>query len=307
MIYFPVLRGRQYEVIALRELAEQISQWPIVPVIEPITAAYLANNLPQFVESGMEFCLIVNPRLPRQNPLSQDSVYGNIVEGILDEFEGFRPTLYVNGQTQAEDIQAFSARYAPLDLGRSYFLMSDPTNDATDAIIQDDPVYVFCRGISAGRRNSFDLNARVLIEDPFRLQNNVDYPPNEFFSDRHLGTASADYEHFGDYSMIGDNFKEGGGLPMAVAIHYMVANQSTRAIELHHYISDQHETRGHVAEKFLEALDKLVAAIPAQGDLNRTGVTEEFEHLHQQQHSPGLPTLKKLGIQRHLELIGTLL
>src|ERR1700734_3221733 len=116
MSYFPIFRAKMYEVIALRELAELISDHPIIPVVEPVTAGYLAANLPQFVEAGMEFCLIVNPRVPRLNALSQNAVFDNIVVGIVDEFEFCRPTLYVDGQTQPEDIQEFSARYAALDL-----------------------------------------------------------------------------------------------------------------------------------------------------------------------------------------------
>jgi hypothetical protein len=309
MSYFPVLRARLYELIALRERADLISENAIIPVIEPVTVQPLSNNLPQFVGAGMEFCLIVNPRVPKGNPLSHASVFTEIVEDVLDEYEGFRPTLYVNGQTQPADIQAFSSRYAPLSLPRAYFLTSDPSGATTQAITQDDPIYVLCRApqISAAKRNSFDLQTRVLIEDPFHQQNNADYPPSESFSDRHLGTVSGDYAHFGDYSMIGDVFKETGGLPFAVAIHYMTARQTDQALELRHYVSDQNATRGKTAEKFLEALQKLINDIGPLGVANRTLVTDQLEQLYQQQHSPGLPTLKKLGIQRHIELMATLL
>ncbi|MDO8434348.1 MAG: sce7725 family protein [Candidatus Binatus sp.] len=255
MSYFPVLRARQYELIALRELSDLLSDSLIVPVMEPITSGYLASNLPLFVEAGMEFCLIVNPRLPRSQPLTQDEVFNELVLDILDEHQSFRPTLYVNGQTQPAEIQAFSSRYAPLELERAYFLTSDPTYDTTQAILDDEARYVLCREISGGTRNRFNWNLRVLIEDHFHPQNNADYPPSESFSDRHLGSAATDFAHFGDYSIIGDIFRETGGLPFAVAIHYMTVRHHTgNALELRHYISDQNQTRGKVAEKFFEAL-----------------------------------------------------
>jgi len=179
------------------------------------------TSLTKFVEAEMEFCLIVNPRLPKGKKLSPDVVHKSVISGTLDEFEEYRPTLYVDGQTLRKEIQAFSLRYS--DLERAYFLTSDPTNDATKAIVDDEPIYVFCRSskISAGRRESFPQGTRVLVEDPFVLRNNADYPESEFFCDRHLGTTTEHFAHFSDYSIVGDIFKETGGLPFAVTIHYM--------------------------------------------------------------------------------------
>jgi hypothetical protein len=162
---------------------------------------------------------------------------------------------------------------------------------------------LFQSSVSAETRDEFDHGARVLIEDHFVQRNNADYPASETFSDRHLGTMATNYEHFGDYSIVGDIYKESGGLPMAVAIHYMASRGTGRPLDLHHYVSDQVETRGNVEEKFLEAVNKLIAEIPSLGAANRTSATEEFEHLHATRHAPHLGVLKKLGLKQHFELI----
>jgi hypothetical protein len=259
MSYFPVLRSKRSEILALRELTNEIAGSLIVPVIEPVAVEpTLLISLPQFVDAGMEFCLIVNPRLPRTSPPTQETIFNMVISNELDDFEGFRPAFYVDGQTRVSEIQAFTEQYA--ELQRAYFLISEPRVQVTAAIVDDQPSYVLIRepGISSNTRNSFDLQCRVLIEDRFVLRNNAEYPSSEFFSDRHTGSMAEDFPHFGDYSIQGDRFQVGGGQPYAVAIHYMSTSE-TGHLELCHYISDQHETRGNVPEKFLEALEKLVA------------------------------------------------
>lgn len=310
MKYFPIFRARQYELLALRELAESIAAKSIIPVLEPVKATNpLLTALTTFVEAGMEFGFIVNPKVPTaKKALSQDTVYKSIISGTLDEFELFRPTFYVDGQTTPKEVQAFISRFS--DLERAYFLTSDPSIGTIKAINDDKPIYILFRApkISATVRGKFPHPDRVLVEDPFVSRNNADYPPVESFSDRHLGTASGDYAHFGDYSIVGDIFKETGGLPFAVTIHYMAARKSTAGeLDLRHYVSDQIETRGRAPEKFLEALDKLIEGLPALGTHNRTASTDEFKRLHDEQHFPGLAVLKKLAMKRHIEMIAKLL
>lgn len=308
MNYFPVLRAKQNELIALRELAGLIAEEHVIPVIEPVKATpTLFLSLNRFVEVDMRFCLIVNPRLPKGNQLSQEYIFSDLLSDTLDEYNEFFPTFYVDGQTTREQIVAFSTRYADLGLGHVYFITSDPSTSALNALVEDSPSYVLLRNVSAATRNAFDLDTRALIEDPFVQRNNADYPESEFFSDRHLGTAT-DYAHFGDYSIVGDFYKETGGQPFAVTIHYMLARQpDTGQLDLRHFISDQTQTRGNAPEKFMEAVEKLVGELPGFIDFNRTSASTEFEAIQEAQQYSGLGILKKLGIKQHIELVAKLI
>ena len=63
-MYYPLLRGRQFELIALRDLAsENSTQGVITPIIEPVKAS--TNNLTLahriFEENEQQAFLIVNP------------------------------------------------------------------------------------------------------------------------------------------------------------------------------------------------------------------------------------------------------
>ena len=62
-MYFPYLRGRQFELIALRELVERkkIGQ-NIIPIIEPIKpSATLLKTLECFVKYDREIAVVFNP------------------------------------------------------------------------------------------------------------------------------------------------------------------------------------------------------------------------------------------------------
>ena len=60
-MYYPFLRGRQFELLALRELLEKklISQDIIRPIIEPIKNTPVFNNtLSQFVEKNYPILML---------------------------------------------------------------------------------------------------------------------------------------------------------------------------------------------------------------------------------------------------------
>ena len=62
-MYFPYLRGRQFELIALRELleSERIGQ-EIIPIIEPVKpSATLLKTLECFVNHDREIAVVFNP------------------------------------------------------------------------------------------------------------------------------------------------------------------------------------------------------------------------------------------------------
>jgi len=63
-MYFPYFRGKQYELITIRENAKRMSQVPIVPILEPVkqNVSGLRRALEALVEHNVRFVLIVNPQ-----------------------------------------------------------------------------------------------------------------------------------------------------------------------------------------------------------------------------------------------------
>ena len=64
-MYFPYFRGRQYELLALKELASQkLISKSVIPVIEPIKQIpALKNALKAFNDAGLPIGIIVNPNV----------------------------------------------------------------------------------------------------------------------------------------------------------------------------------------------------------------------------------------------------
>ena len=64
-MYFPYLRGRQNELLCLRELleAEKLGE-KIVPIIEPVRFnSTLFSTLTKFIDMHRNIIIIVNPKL----------------------------------------------------------------------------------------------------------------------------------------------------------------------------------------------------------------------------------------------------
>ena len=65
-MYFPYLRGKQFELIALRELSVFMSSKrdKLSPVIEPVKdSSTLKSTLKELADKSINFNFIINPRV----------------------------------------------------------------------------------------------------------------------------------------------------------------------------------------------------------------------------------------------------
>ena len=79
-MYFPYLRGRQFELIGIRELLDNnVLTDKVIPVIEPITiSSTLINTLESFIGQNKSIALIFNPEVGSfQNELNEMTETGN--------------------------------------------------------------------------------------------------------------------------------------------------------------------------------------------------------------------------------------
>jgi hypothetical protein len=145
-----------------------------------------------------------------------------------------------------------------------------------------------------------------MFEDKFyKKKHNADYrkQEDEFFSEDHLCFHEESYVGFGDYSIIGNEYVEGGFAPYAVAIHivYFDADDNLR---IRHFTPDSNEDISDVAGKYYEAVIKL-ARWYSDGQHRQLTAALNILLAHADKgYYPGLPTIKKLSIMHHLELMG---
>lgn len=299
-MYFPYFRGRQYELLALKELASNaLISNKIVPVIEPVKIIPALNNaLSAFQKASLPIGFVLNPEVGEYagNP---DAI--THIAGIANSFSNIVPALLINHNV-TKVLEHMPSKN--VDIENALVVLTEPDFlPDYDVLIEDKwPEYTLC----PYERN---INRRVtqnavLFEEHFNKKpRNADYPEDELFSNDHLDYNLDHYIGFGDYSIIGKEYVESGFAPYAVAIH-IVYFTDRNSLRIRHFVSDSREDTSDVAGKFYEAISKLYSWYNDSNMENQLtfGLGVMLDHYSNKTY-PGLPTLKKLSIMHHLELI----
>lgn len=300
-MYFPYFRGRQYELLALKELAlgELISD-KIIPVIEPIKfIPALHASITAFNNAKLQFGLILNPNVGDLVAEDDDSI--NLLVDKLSLSKMIIPSVLINESTK-ETITKLKQKDIPNQKILAVLDRHDYLNIYCSLFEQAAPYYTLCPDERLIRRKV--KQNKILFEDCFNKRNrNADYPEDEFFSDNHLDLEADNYVGFGDYSIVGSEYIETGFAPYAVAIHIVYFAEDS-SLRIKHFISDSNDDISDVAGKFYQAVTKLHNWYrKGQKKQLTTGLQILLEHYKNGTY-PGLPTLKKLSIMHHLELVG---
>jgi hypothetical protein len=76
------------------------------------------------------------------------------------------------------------------------------------------------------------------------------------------------------------------------------------SLRIHHFVSDSNEDISNIAGKYHEAVTKLKQWIETEQQCLSTNALSFLLSTFSSGYFPGLPTLKKISIMHHLELIG---
>lgn len=307
-MYFPYFRGKQYELITIRENAELLSGAGFIPIIEPVKKSItgLARAIDAVNDANGQAILIVNPhhgdhvhdsktierffveKLSDADNISAgilvtESVTVEDIEGICAQHEHRLVTLIHRGFT---DARALADRFGPDNVNVQHVFHEE-----------------YCTSLY---RKKFSHARRILLRDGFeKAKKNIEYVPLQSFSDLHVVYDEMNMNGFGDFLIVGDEFSTTGGPAYAVAIHLtFIDDDKDDEMFIYHFVSDSNDTTADPAGKFAEALTKLVGAVSAQDSkILSTGAIQEFIDLHKREHFPGLGYVKKLSMQHHLETL----
>ncbi|NIY71829.1 sce7725 family protein [Marivivens donghaensis] len=309
-MYYPYFRGKQFELITVRETAELMAEVNFVPIIEPVKAQLkgLERALDAVCEAGGASIVIVNPdcgdlvadgqkitELLNDKYLELDNISAGILLtenmslnealALYDAHRDHAPVLVHAGFIHAKDlVEALEADMATLD-----------------NVFIDGYSNVLYRKYFASSRK------RILVRDGVERRKNADYAkrPIEYFSDLHLVYSDMGLDGFGDFLTVGHDYVEGGGPAYAVAIHLtFIDDDKDEQMFVQHFVSDRVDTPTDPAGKFIEALSKLVAELnKSNGKFTDTSAVIEFRDLHRRSHFPGLGQAKKLSMKHHLETL----
>ena len=191
-MYFPLLRSKQFELLALRELStnNEVSQF-MSPIIEPIKedTIVLDRAVKTLINNSVNFNLILNSCVVKDFTKCRDSIYSYISES-LQTYNNFQIAINVNGQKEFDKIYEF---IHSKNLGRYQFtLIHNEQLDDLNSLKEFIDVYnvkynvVNFNKVSKRYYRNFESSTLVTLEDHFNQQSrNLDYSNkvDEFFSE----------------------------------------------------------------------------------------------------------------------------
>ncbi|MFI3155851.1 MAG: sce7725 family protein [Methylococcaceae bacterium] len=306
-MYYPYFRGKQNELITIRENAQLLKKSRFVPIIEPVKESLggLTKTLSAVVDADGEVIVIVNP-YHGDHSTNGDSIFSL----LQNEFEGnqnISAGILLSEDvtiTNVKDLYA-SLKTRPITLIHAGFTDAKLLAESLGNALSNTRHVFFEDNCGKLYRKHFKSPRRVLLRDGFQKRTNREHPPVEFFSDLHVTYEEEGMDGFGDFLIVGDEYSETGGPAYAVAIHLtFIDPDKDDEMHIHHFKSIRQDDPKDPAGKFLEALDKLV------DELNRpttriflTSAVEEFLDLHKRGHFPGLGYVKKLSMKHHIETL----
>lgn len=311
-MYHPYLRGKQNELILLRENAKLLTASSMIPIIEPVknNSAPLNKAIESLKEENTEFILVVNPKHGdyKSNPLP---IFENTINTILNDYKNFSIAYIVDAESSLLDVKDFidENRDKSITLIHNGFPKARELAELIEEF-KNIKKHIFM-DTQSGKlyQRQFKKNgiSRILMRDGFKKNRNKDYPDNELFSELHLTYEDEGMDGFGDFLTVGDDYSESGGPAYAIAIHLTYLEED-EIMYIRHFISDRVNTPTDPAGKFLEALKKLIDAVEEEGSLIfKSKAYYQFKTFYDEAHFPGLGYVKKLSMQHHLELMSAFL
>jgi hypothetical protein len=311
-MYFPYLRGKQFELLALRELARlPLVAEKVSPIIEPLKVDTRAIvTMVRTLPVSIRIQLIINPE--HGEIRGGNRVIADLVRQLQAAgYTNVLPAFIISANRDLAFLQTILDEYGFGVSGYTLLHLNQIAGlaDLSALVGRTNCIYNII-GVShiIALRRSFPRPTLAFLADPFnRQQKNADYIhiDDENFSTDHLYYADEGFVGFGDYLTIGSAFIDGGRLPWAVVIHLTYEEEETGNVRIHHFVSDSNDDDSDTAGKFAEALDKLIDFVNER-HIESLAVTA-FQDLHARGAYPGLGTIKKLSVMHHIELIQSLI
>ena len=316
-MYFPYLRGRQNELLCLRELldAGKLSS-RVIPIIEPVKfSSTFFSTLTKFIETNRKVIVIRNPKvgsfskelndMRRKIEKESDENKKQKLQKTLDGYKnvwndsGIQKAYLVNGKVISDIIEnkldAKNVMMINIEKGNYHYYEEYgeeitgkytvvPKGGDFEDIIDDDI---------------------IILEDGYRkAKRNIDYieNPDELFSRNHIVYKKRGFVGFSDFSMVGNEYEESGFAPLAIAIHVMYFG-NREELRIHHFVSESNESISDPARKFEEAMYSLINwenfnVIPKTIGLN------SLIECYNVGKFPGLGVIKKCSLMHHIEMMG---
>jgi hypothetical protein len=310
-MYHPYFRGKQYELITIRETAALLAASNFIPIIEPVKQALggLQRTLQSVCEANGWAVVIVNPHH------GDHSTAGENISALLRDHFMTKPSIsagiLLKKNMSTTEVLACVQQHRDhkLTLVHAGFTNAKELVDGLGDVAQQINHVFFEPYCGKLYRKHFVDSNRVLLRDGFQKRRNRDHPLVELFSDLHITYGEEGMNGFGDFLIAGDEYSESGGPAYAVAIHLtFIDPDNDDAMYIYHFKSISQDTPTDPAGKFAEALSAMIQKLNQPGSkVLESRAVQEFRELHAKRHFPGLGYVKKLSMKHHIETLANYL
>jgi hypothetical protein len=309
-MYYPYLRGKQFELLALREFAEIYSDsCKIFPIIEPVKKSFnsLKTAFQKMQEKGIPFAIILNPQ--HGELINDYTLIETFIKDNLLDLANWRPAFIVSSKNP----KYITHKIEELELRNVILICQDNVDtenpEFNDLIARQESELILINGDNRSLRRILKRMNKCIVrlDEKFNSQKkNADYIniPEERFTEEHKCYEEDGFDGFADYTVLGSDFSEGGRLPYAVAMHFTYEKNADE-IWVRHFVSDTNNDNANIQGKFGEAAAKAVDFFEAKNITSNA--IEELKYYYKHDQYPGLGVLKKLSIKHHLELLNNTL
>lgn len=309
-MYYPFFRARQFELLALRELIIEGALGSIIPILEPVKDSF--NNL------NLAFSVFKKYQVPTYivlNPIVGDvrgdhEVIVRYLQSVDKTCSLVMPAFHFanNPEYILNTINAFGLSncmlICPNDIDASSQSFVDLVNlPAISAFTIEDPA----RNRSLNRLIRDTGETYIRLDDQFEAESrNSNYLniQERMFTEEHLYYGDEGFNGFCDYTILPKEFADGGSAPRAVVIHLTFLKRDNK-IWIRHFTSENNDSIANVQGKFAEAAAKAASFCRSSGF--RNSAVQELEEYLDEQHYPGLGTVKKISIKNHLLVVSEFL
>lgn len=307
-MYFPILRGKQFELIALRELSSRLPNTFFSPIIEPVRRKIqpLEKTISTLNENSHTPRVILNPKLGDFD--GETSTFDFLWPKLADEEKklSFVPVLIVR-KNNVDQVESIVKKLVPHVESFDIFIDDGIAKNMLPLMKEAETTIVF--GKSHPRAALAIAKRVVSIEDNFKAQQrNLDYDYESYFSDQHTDFQFvSNAVGFGDYTILDRNFSDSGGPAYVIAIHLSYINSKEfDAMYVRHFVSYDDNSPSMPGRKYSDALKKLVDYYDKNKDMFvLTHGLSTFLDLHHNPELafPGLGVVKKLSMEHHIETL----
>lgn len=302
-MYYPYLRSKQNEMLALREISQSTIEHSVVyshitPIIEPIRdLPTLDKTIDEMEKAHIPYAVILN---------AGDNKVAEVYQWLSKEGRQYYAPAFLCDDSipSIQDLDTM-----PPNIMLVFKNHIDSDNEKLLPLFANQSVKTIVGSMSRSLKRKLLQEQKQLVTfspDAFHPQNtNALYgnTPDELYTEEHTFYKEEQFAGFSDFCVLPKNLQDKGMMPTTLAIH-LTYKKNDDEIWVRHFLSDTQLGRENIQRKFQETaihVRNFYATNPT------TVAVKTLLKCLEDGHYPGLGKLKEFSVWNHLELVNRLL